>query len=243
MDGPSDGLSNSTSAVPLQDAGASKRSRFFVSAEPLFDRFGYRKTTIEDVCRAASMSKRTFYQLFSDKRDLLLQLVSSVMNDATQQWETELSSELDPLGQLHSLLDWYARTVREHPFLQVLVEDIELMSLFGQHLDEIRMARMGGPFDRIVRDGVAAGQFRNVDPQSAMWIVLGLLDMVYLLMPRIMNAPGALEDPVLSEEVRQFIVRGLGAVRVADENQPPERIEAGERTSSTKMTARPTTER
>jgi hypothetical protein len=57
-----------------------------------------------------------------------------------------------------------------------------------------------------------------------MWIVLGLLDMVYLLMPRIMNAPGALEDPVLSEEVRKFIVRGLGAVD-ADEAQPPEHIE------------------
>jgi len=43
-----------------------KRGRFFSTAEPLFERFGYRKTTIEDVCRAAGMSKRTFYELFKD---------------------------------------------------------------------------------------------------------------------------------------------------------------------------------
>ena len=57
-----------------------------------------------------------------------------------------------------------------------------------------------------------------------MWIVLGLLDMVYLLMPRIMNAPGALEDPILSAEVRRFIVRGLGAIEGSDEQASQESV-------------------
>lgn len=200
---------------PLEsrDLGADvKRRRFFDAAEPLFSRFGYRKTTVESVCRAAGMSKKTFYEQFRDKRELLLQLVERVLNETAQKWESELPADLDPLGRLHSLLDWYARAVRDHPFFEVLVEDLELMRMFGEHLDEIRVTQIGGPFDTIVRDGITAGQFRNVDPRAAMWIVLGLLDMVYLLMPRIMNAPGALQDPVLSAEVRRFIVRGLGAI-------------------------------
>jgi AcrR family transcriptional regulator len=203
---------------------AAKRRRFFQAAEPLFSRFGYRKTTVENVCQAAGMSKKTFYELFSDKRELLLQLVEHVMNETTRKWESELSPDLDPLQKLHSLLDWYARAIREHPFFQVLVEDLELMGMFGERLDQIRITQMGGPFDRIVRDGIAAGQFRRVDPRAAMWIVLGLLDMVYLRILRIMNGPGALEDRVLSEEVRRFIVRGLGAIDPGGPSMPPERI-------------------
>ncbi|KPJ92409.1 MAG: hypothetical protein AMS18_07450 [Gemmatimonas sp. SG8_17] len=196
-----------------------RHRRFFVAAEPLFERFGYRKTTVEDICHAAGTSKRTFYELFSDKKDLLLQLAECVFNDLTVEWETSLPQDLDPLGRLRSLLDLYATAMRLHPFFRVLVEDLDLMRLFGEHVDEIRMAQMGGPFDQILRDGMAAGQFRSVDPHAAMWVVLGLLDTVYLLMPRVMSEPGPLEDPVLAQEVKDFIVHGLGACP-AHEQEP-----------------------
>jgi len=189
-----------------------RHRRFFVAAEPLFERFGYRKTTVEDVCRAAGTSKRTFYELFRDKQDLLLQLAGGLMNQMTVEWEASIPPGMSPLSRLHSLLDLYADMIRRHPFFRATMEDVELMRSFGQHLDEIRMAQMGGPFDRLLRDGIAVGEFRPVDPHAAMWIVLGLLDTMYLLMPTIMNVPGPLDDPVLAKEVRQFIVRGLGVI-------------------------------
>jgi AcrR family transcriptional regulator len=204
----------STSHAEGESAGKGdpRRRRFLESAEPLLERFGFRKTTVEDVCRAAGMSKRTFYELFRDKRDLLLQWVEVVLNDRTEQWEAGLPEGLDPLSRLYSFLDLYAQTVRDHPTLQVLVEDLDLMRTFAEHTEEIRMSQMGGPLDRILRDGMKAGQFRTLDPRAALWVVFGLLDTVYLLMPRVMNTPGALQDPALEDEVKQFIVRGLGAI-------------------------------
>ena len=189
-----------------------KTRRFLEAAEPLLERFGYRKTTVEEVCRAAGMSKRTFYELFKDKHDLLFQWLGTTINDMTESWEASLSPDLDPLGRLYSFLDLYARMAREHPAMQVLVEDFDLMRLFGAHIDQMRLAQMGGPLDQILRDGMEAGQFRQLDPRAAMWVMFGLLDTIYLLMPRVMNAPGPLEDPVLAEETKQFIVRGLGAI-------------------------------
>ena len=130
-----------------------------------------------------------------------------------------MPSDLDPLGRLHSFLDLYGRMVREHPAIRVAVEDLDLMRMFGAQLEQIRLAQMGGPVDRILKDGMKAGQFRRLDPRSAMWVVFGLLDTVYLLMPHVMNAPGPLEDARLAEETRQFIVRGLGAID-SDADQP-----------------------
>jgi AcrR family transcriptional regulator len=194
-----------------------KRLRFFEAAEPLFERFGFRKTTVEDICRAAGVSKRTFYDLFSDKTDLLMQLVEAVCNGMTVAWEATLSAEMSPVDRLHAFLDFYAGMVKEHPFMTVLVEDLDLMRSFGEKTEEIRVSQIGGPLDQLLRDGVAAGQFRPLDPRAALWVVFGLLDTVYLLMPKVMNAPGPLDDPVLAEETKQFIVRGLGAVGAADE--------------------------
>jgi AcrR family transcriptional regulator len=199
-----------------------KRRRFYQAAEPLLGRYGFRKTTVEDVCRSAGMSKRTFYEFFRDKQDLLLQWVEWVLNDETEAWEAGLPPDLDPVGRLHSFLDLYAQIVREHPALQVLVEDLDLMQSFGAHTEQIRLSQIGGPLDRILRDGVAAGQFRPLDPRAAMWVMFGLLDTVYLLTPRVMDAPGPLEDPVLADEVKQFIVRGLGAIDPSNRHGAPQ---------------------
>jgi AcrR family transcriptional regulator len=189
-----------------------KERRFFQAAEPLLERFGYRKTTVEAVCRAAGMSKRTFYELFRDKQDLLLRWLETTVNEMTTAWEAGLSPDLDPLGRLHAFLDFYAGMAREHPAMQAVFEDLELMRVFGERVEELRMVQMGGPLDRILRDGVAAGQFRPLDPRAAMWVMFGVLDTMYLLMPRVLNAPGPLDDPVLARETKQFIIRGLGAI-------------------------------
>jgi AcrR family transcriptional regulator len=197
-----------------------KARRFFQAAEPLLERFGYRKTTVEAVCRGAGMSKRTFYQLFRDKQDLLLQWIAATVNEMTDSWEASLSPDMDPLTRLHSFLDLYARMAREHPAMQAMFEDFDLMRLFGERIEELRMVRLGGPLDRILRDGVAAGQFRPLDPRAAMWVMFGVLDTMYLLMPRVMDAPGPLDDPILARETKLFIVRGLGAI--GDAPQPTE---------------------
>lgn len=186
--------------------------RFFEAAEPLFERFGYKKTTVEDVCRASGMSKRTFYDLFKDKQDLLMQLTEAVIDEATDSWEANLAPDADPLRKLHSFLDFYAAMVRDHPFMSILFEDLDLMRTFSARTEEIRASMIGGILDHIIQEGVAAGQFKPLDSTAAIWLVFGLLDTVYLLMPRVMNVPGPLDNPILAEETRRFIVRGLGAV-------------------------------
>lgn len=188
------------------------QQRFFAAAEPLFERFGFKKTTVEDVCRSAGMSKRTFYDLFKDKRDLLVQLMEWVIMDWTNSWEASLPADMDPLSRLHSVLDAYAQMTQQHPFMGVFLEDFDLMRLFGERTEEIRISRIGGILDNIIQDGIAAGQFKKIDRQSAIWLVFGLLDTVHLMIPRVMNTPEPFVDPVLATETRRFIVRGLGAI-------------------------------
>ena len=185
------------------------KQRFFSAAEPLLERFGYRKTTVEEVCRGAGASKRTFYELFTDKQDLCVQLILDVWNRETERWEAAVSEDVDPEERLDSFIDFYADVVRRHPFFEVLVEDLDIMRSLGGALEEFRILRVGGPLEQILRDGMADGHFRPLEPQVSLWVVFGLLDTFYMIVPRVMGAPGPLEDSVLAEEIKEFIVHGL----------------------------------
>jgi len=187
-----------------------RQERLFAAATPLFERYGYRKTTIEEICRSAGMSKRTFYELFSDKADLFIQLMESVMNREAERWEAELPADLDPLGRLHALIDLYDRIIREHPSMMAILEDIDMMKRFSERMEQVRFVQMGGTLHQILNDGVATGQFRSMETGIAVWLIFTLLDTVYMLFPTLMGIPGALENPVLAEETRRFIVHSLG---------------------------------
>ena len=51
-----------------------KRMAILASAEELLTRFGAKKVTVEEICRAAGVSKMTFYKHFHDKVDLVRHL-------------------------------------------------------------------------------------------------------------------------------------------------------------------------
>ncbi|WDR06938.1 helix-turn-helix domain containing protein [Devosia rhodophyticola] len=57
------------------DARERKRRTILVAAAKLFVRFGYRKTSIDDVARDANVAKGTIYLYFATKPELLLHTV------------------------------------------------------------------------------------------------------------------------------------------------------------------------
>jgi AcrR family transcriptional regulator len=187
-----------------------KRDRFSEAAAPLFERFGYRKTTVEEICRVAGMSKRTFYELFDDKEHFFIEITTAAMNRMAEAWEASLPAELDPLDRLSALIDLYETILREHPSMKVILEDMELMRIFGEKIDEVRLIQIGGPLHSILTAGQASGLFRTMDTGKAILLIFALLDSVYLLFPVITGIPGAIDDPELAAETKDFILRGLG---------------------------------
>ncbi len=64
---------------------------FLTEAETLFVRYGFKKTTIEDICRAVGASKRTFYELFDNKIDIAMKLALHVISHMTNSRDDEIA--------------------------------------------------------------------------------------------------------------------------------------------------------
>ena len=57
------------------------RARLIDGAGKAVARQGFRAVTVEDIVRAAGVSRRTFYQYFGDKDDVLSHLYDGVVTD------------------------------------------------------------------------------------------------------------------------------------------------------------------
>src|ERR1035437_9144111 len=54
------------------------------TAEDLFQRFGFKRITIEEICAKANVSKMTFYKYFPNKNELIKHLMNSWLKQVEQ---------------------------------------------------------------------------------------------------------------------------------------------------------------
>lgn len=64
--------------VPLEERQAERRRKFVEAALSLYSERGYHNTTLRDVCEAAGLTQRYFYESFENAEALLLEAYTTV---------------------------------------------------------------------------------------------------------------------------------------------------------------------
>lgn len=96
------------------------RQRLFEVGLDALPRTGFRRTSVEDLARAAGISKGAFYAFFPAKEDLWIALLEAAERDARQAIETALR---DPSpGRLDRVLTVIFDTVWRSPTLRALTD-------------------------------------------------------------------------------------------------------------------------
>jgi AcrR family transcriptional regulator len=69
------------------------------AAQKLFWKFGYKKVTIEEICREGNVSKMTFYKHFDNKTDVAKVVLDRVIGGASEQFK-KLKNEAQSASEL-----------------------------------------------------------------------------------------------------------------------------------------------
>lgn len=110
------------------------RQRIIEQAVNAFHQEGVKCVTMDSIAHALSMSKRTLYQMFSDKEELLLACIR--WHD--EQHEEELSRMLDKQDNvLEFILTIFAKRLEEmqqikHTFFMEILKYPKVMAYFGE---------------------------------------------------------------------------------------------------------------
>src|ERR1700722_14885799 len=92
------GTKESTSARP---------NAIVLAALELFARYGYRKTSIDDIAQAARVAKRTVYLHFENKAAVFLAILEYLGDQVRQRCAVAESAYGGPVDRLTGLLDAY----------------------------------------------------------------------------------------------------------------------------------------
>lgn len=87
----------------------SRKTAILVAARPVFIRYGYRKTSMDDVAKSANVSRQGLYVHFARKEDLFREMIDHGLRVHLHQARTLLADENLAIGQrlIAALIEWF----------------------------------------------------------------------------------------------------------------------------------------
>lgn len=138
---------------------------------------GYADTTIADIVREASVSRRTFYEHFSTKADCLLALYEAASHNALQVLRDAIDAEHDWHTQVERALSAYLGGMAASPVLMRTLF-IDILGLGAQGLAvRRRVNREIADFMLAAING-SQGEAGPLSPRMAMAVVGGITELV-----------------------------------------------------------------
>jgi AcrR family transcriptional regulator len=78
----------------MKDASNPKRELILKTGKELFWKYGYKRVTIEEVCKEAGISKMTYYKYFSNKMELVKVLMDEILQAGLIKYRKLMDSDL-----------------------------------------------------------------------------------------------------------------------------------------------------
>ena len=85
--------------------GSKKEAAILEAGRELFWKYGFRKVSVDEICKAAGVSKMTFYRYFNDKATLAKKIFDNELEKSMEQFRKIMQSDLTvPEKMKHILL-------------------------------------------------------------------------------------------------------------------------------------------
>ncbi len=156
-------------------ARTDRRDFILDAAEHLFQRFGYRRTIVDDIAREVGIAKGSVYLHFKTKEEILLALFERDMSHLDQRLKEELSQEPVAADQLRLLIRIMTSLVEDQPVLaKMLLGDNSLelppeLSRQCCHNKDFAFGHIPG----ILQKGIEQGEFReDLDIQAVIPLIV-----------------------------------------------------------------------
>jgi AcrR family transcriptional regulator len=197
------------------DRAEERRQQIMQAALACFARKGYHKTTMDDIVAESGLSKGTLYWYFKNKDDLFFSLVTSFFLEMRLDLDAILERHISASDKLRALAYEFVSYFQEvTEFLNVFFEfwmqsalNEQLNQLFSSMLVQYREMIAG-----IIAEGIAAGEFKEVDAKQLAWTVMAVYDGLWFYK---MLTP----DEVDLDRANQAFLETLFAGLLADEQE------------------------
>ncbi|WP_396655706.1 TetR/AcrR family transcriptional regulator [Microbacterium sp.] len=190
---------------------ASRRADVRATAARLFREHGFRAATMDLIADAVGLNKGTLYHYYPSKSAVLYELMSDQL-DVTLGLIERVDPDGSPRERLAELLRLEAnQAANASDELVVFFQELPWIqqNLTAEQAEDIltRVGKYREITQGLLSDGIASGEFRQLDVTTAHYSIIGILAYVpNWFRPR----PGRSRE-TLAGELSEFILSGLSA--------------------------------
>jgi AcrR family transcriptional regulator len=151
------------------------------AAAGVFERKGFRNSTIDDVAEAAGIARATLYRYTDSKQHMLDMIVDVILDDMAVGLRAALRSEGSPRERLRRYVEAHARLFLDNRiFYGIVFTEEREMSDRGRQAFRTWARSVTDDFTRLVEEyGSSTGSAAAVDAAFASNAVLSMLSMLY----------------------------------------------------------------
>lgn len=140
----------------MSNASNPKRELILKTGKKLFWKFGFKRVTIEEICKEAGISKMTYYKFFTNKINLVQTIMDVVMQDSLDRYNKIMDSDVPypekVVGMIQLKRDQIETMSSEFFRDYVQSEDPELISYLEQ-LTRENMQKFTDDFKKAQENG------------------------------------------------------------------------------------------
>ncbi len=187
------------------------RERIIAAAEQLFRDIGFQKTTVADIARTLSMSPANVYRFFASKKDINEAVAERMTGRKRNRIEAVAKEPGTARERMRRLLTEMHVMMAEFADADAKIQEMvavaiaESWSVIHNHIRDLDTI-----IANVVREGIAEGEFSEVDPEVAGPCVRAA--MTRFCHPSVLVMCRDIPQPTLDEQI-DFILAALGAGR------------------------------
>lgn len=152
-----------------------KGKQLLSGAEELFFKYGYKRVTVEEICRVSQVSKMTFYKYFDNKTDIFKQVILKMYSEGFAVLEEENFLRLSFPEKLENILvlkrQFSEKASRE--FIEDFMHTDEELAVFFNETTDHYMRKFIG----FIRGCQEKGEVRrDMKPEFLMAVLTQMID-------------------------------------------------------------------
>lgn len=135
------------------------------------ERFGFKKTTMDEISKDCRISKKTIYEHFVDKEDMFRCLILRESHKTIQMFFAQMENITDPLQKIILLIkNAVAYFNKDHFITKLLKDDDMVVAFVHRNYQDMIDDEIIAIIAELIRDGKQQGRFRDVDEKITAYI-------------------------------------------------------------------------
>jgi AcrR family transcriptional regulator len=191
-----------------------QRSDIITAAAQIFREKGYQAASMQDIAEAVHLQKASLYHHVESKQEILLTILNQALDLLIEDMQAVMASDLPAEDKLRQAIRVYVRRIAgEADLAAVLLLEYRSLEpgLRQRHIR--RRDRYEALWRDLVRQGVEAGRFRNVDEKITAFALLGIQNWMITWF----REDGGYQADELADFFADMILQGLEAQRGTDD--------------------------